>query len=115
MNKEHNGHKYNVIYCDPDHAWHNDHVGMFYIDMAITSEESDMYFDTYKQAEIAAKKAIDDFVISVPTTESEWIDAVSKCVVRDGYESFYIDRDIALDLLRKAARYFEHQSKEKTK
>lgn len=109
MKKEYNGHKYEILYCDPDSDdWSDDNLGKFYIDMAISCEESGMYFDGYRQAESAAKKAINDFVESVPTTEPEWIDAVSMCVVRDGYDSFHIDKAIALDLFTKAARYFEH-------
>ena len=111
MKKEHNGHQYEILYCDPEDDWNDDHRGMFNIDMAI-SYDGIMFFDTYKQAESAAKEIIDDFVESVPITESDWIDAVSMCVVRDGYESFYIDRNIALDLLRKAAQYFEYQPRD---
>jgi hypothetical protein len=103
MKKEYKGHKYEIKYCDPNDDWSTS-AGMFYIDMVIAE---DRYFDTYKGAEIAANRMIDDFIDSIPTTESEWIDAVSRCVVRNGYECFHVDKDVALDLLRKASKYFK--------
>lgn len=106
MKSIHNGYDYEVKFCDPSIDW-GEHKGMFHVDVSVPLRA--YYFDTYKEAELEACKAIDKFIESVPKTKQEWLAAVSSCMVWSGYEHCELDETMVWDLLQKAAKFLGEQ------
>lgn len=107
---KHKGHNYEVKLCNPAEDW-GDASGLFRVECAVSCGG---FYQTYAEANAAAKSAIDKFVNSTPQTEQEWIDAVEKCMVWTGYEDCHIDPDMILTVLGKAALYFHQTTKKET-
>lgn len=103
MKSKYKDYEYEIIYCDPSKDW-REHKGTFYIDCSILCNK---HFQTYAEAEKTAKLNIDDFILRIPKTKEEWLDAIESCMIWDGYESCNLDRTMAWDILQKASVYLK--------
>jgi len=50
------------------------------------------------------QQEVDDFLSRIPSTEEEWLDMFSDCVIQDGYEDWHIDPILAMHLLKLYAK-----------
>jgi hypothetical protein len=103
------GHDFEIYFCNPSDEW-GDAKGLFGINSAVG--DSGEYYDTYKEAEKAAKFNINKFVEDIPQNEKQWINAIESCIVWTGYEDCHIDEAMAIEVLKKAARHFTRTIKE---
>ena len=82
----------------------DDAKGLFCICSA--AGDTGKYYQTYKEANMAAKERIDEFLTNVPQSAKEWIDAIEDCMVWTGYEDCHINELMALEVLKKAKIHF---------
>ena len=108
---KHKGHEYEVHFCDPSQDW-GDAKGLFGIKSA--AGDTGKYYPTYKEAQHAAKSKIDEIVADVPQGLEQWVEAIENCMVWTGYEDCHIDKDMALDVLKKAKIHFSENERDIT-
>jgi len=101
---KHQGHEYEIYFCSPD-KYKGEEKGLFKIHMAIPAGNA--YYKTYEDAEKKAISIIDKFVKEIPQTKKEWLEAMSNCMVWDGYAGCNLDAIMVWDLLQKASKHLK--------
>lgn len=105
------GHEYEIVFCDPKDVW-GQHAGLFHIRCAVSD---DGYYETYAGADAQAKVNIDKFLATVPQTKSEWLSAMTACMVWHGITECHLDKEMVWSLLNKAALHLKDLSDSNSK
>jgi hypothetical protein len=89
------GKSFIIKWCDAD--W-GEHTGMFRV------ENDQPYEFGYAKSvdemkEIIAEK-YQDYHSKIPVNRAGWIALFSSCIIRDGYEDYHVDEDLAIRVLK---------------
>jgi hypothetical protein len=94
------GNSFIIKWCDGD--W-GEYTGMFHVEndqpynFGFTKSVEEMKFTIIRKYEQYHSK--------IPKTKEEWLDMFSSCIIRDGYEDYHVDEDLAIRLLELYKKY----------
>jgi hypothetical protein len=55
--------------------------------------------NSFEEMKKEIKTKYDQYHSKIPKDKAGWIDLFSSCIIRDGYEDWYIDEDLAMRVL----------------